>query len=71
MYSYNETMQKDNLDDYSAVQLIDLLARSTKELLTLMNKKDGDGILLRDKRKQVQLIQEAIDQRKFPDKKKN
>ncbi|HKB44258.1 MAG TPA: hypothetical protein VKC90_07705 [Chitinophagaceae bacterium] len=64
-------MQKDKLDDYSMVQLIDLLAKSTKELLTMMNKKDGDGILLRDKRKQVQLIQEAIDQRKFPDKKKN
>ncbi len=71
MYFYNDTMQKDKLDDYSMVQLIDLLAKSTKELLTMMNKKDGDGILLRDKRKQVQLIQEAIDQRKFPDKKKN
>ena len=71
MYFYHDTMQKDKLDDYSMVQLIDLLAKSTKELLTMMNKKDGDGVLLRDKRKQVQLIQEAIDQRKFPDKKKN
>ena len=63
-------MQKDGLDSYSTTQLIDLLAKSTKELLILMNKKGEDGALLRDKRKQVQLIQEAIDQRKFAEKKK-
>ncbi len=59
------TMQKEDLHSFSNAQLIDLLAKSTKELLALMNKKDEDGVLLKDKRNQVQWLQEAIHQRKF------
>ena len=51
-------MEHGGLDKYSMIQLVDLLAKSTKELLTLMNNKRVNGDLLHDKRKQVHLIQD-------------
>ena len=60
-------MEQDGLDRYSMIQLVDLLAKSTKELLTLMNNKRVNGDLLHDKRKQVHLIQNAIDRKRSSD----
>ena len=57
-------MANDDLDSNSLPQLIDLLSTSTIELLELMNKKGVDGTLIRDKRKEVQMLQEAIDKKK-------
>jgi uroporphyrinogen-III decarboxylase len=44
-------MLKDDLEGHSLSQLIDILGKTAKELLELMNKKGADGILIRDKRK--------------------
>ena len=65
-----EPMLKDDLDSHSLLQLIDILGKGTKELLDLMNKKGADGILIRDKRKEVQMIQEFINQKKPGEKNK-
>ena len=57
-------MESDRLDSYSLAQLMDKLSTSTKELLDLMTKREADGIIIRDKRKEVQSIQEAIEKKK-------
>jgi hypothetical protein len=66
---YNDSMNKDDLDIYSIPQLVDLLIQTTKELLDLMNNKSKDSRLIFEKRKQVQIIQEIINERKTPAKK--
>ena len=59
-------MTSNDLNNHSLTELTDLLAQSTIELLQLMNGKGSDGILIRDKKKDVQIIQEAIRKKKSP-----
>ena len=57
-------MSKDDLDIYSIPQLVDLLIQTTKDLLDLMNNKSKDSRLIFEKRKQVQIIQETINEKR-------
>jgi hypothetical protein len=41
-------------------ELCELLVTNTVELLDLLNRKGADGYLLRDKKKEVEMIQAAI-----------
>jgi len=50
---------KESLEQLSLVQLCDLLAENTLQLLESLEKK-ADGITLRDQKKRVEAIQEII-----------
>jgi len=43
---------------------MDILVRDTIKLLELMNKGDADGLVIRDARIELQLIQKAIENKK-------
>jgi len=45
-------------------ELIDILVKLTGELLTLMHQKKADGITIRNKRLELQMIQSAIENKK-------
>jgi len=53
------TTKKESLEQLSLVQLCDLLAENTLQLLESLEKK-ADGITLRDQKKRVEAIQEII-----------
>ena len=57
-------MVNEDLHNLSLDELIDMLVEATQVLLELMNKNGADGILIRDKRKEVQAIQYVIDKKK-------
>ena len=52
-------MQKESLEKLSLSELCDLLVENTISLLESMEKK-ADGITLRDQKKNVELLQEII-----------
>ena len=52
-------MKKESFEKLSLPELCDLLAENTLELLEFMEKK-VDGIAIRDKKRQVELLQELI-----------
>ena len=45
-------------------ELIDILVKLTGELLTLMHQKEADGITIRNKRLELQMVQTAIENKK-------
>jgi hypothetical protein len=53
-----------NIDTLTLPELCELLVTNTTELLVLMNKKNTDGLLLFDKKKDVELIQSTIVKRR-------
>ena len=52
-------MGRENLEKLSLAELCDLLVENTLLLLEAIDKK-ADGITLRDQKKQVELLQETI-----------
>jgi hypothetical protein len=46
-------------------ELCDLLAENTLELLEFMEKK-ADGVAIRDKKRQVELLQDLIQKKRMP-----
>ena len=56
-------MQKESLEQLSLSELCDLLVENTITLLELMEKK-ADGVALRDQKKNVELLQEIISQKR-------
>ena len=56
-------MFTENIDNLSLPELIDLLSKTTLELLNAMQK-GADEIMIRDKRKDVLLIQSVISTKK-------
>jgi hypothetical protein len=57
-------MSQEEINKLPLPELMDILVRDTIKLLELMNKRDADGIVIRDARLELQLIQKAIENRK-------
>ena len=53
-------MLSENLASLSTSELCDLLVTNTTTLLDLMNHKKSDGLMIFDKKKDVERIQNAI-----------
>ena len=54
-------MSNEELESKPLPQLYELLEKTTMELLKLMTIRHADGVLIKEKRKEVQMIQAAID----------
>ena len=53
-----------DIDNLSLAELCDMLVTNTTELLDLLNQRGANGYLLRDKKRDVEMIQAAILKRK-------
>jgi hypothetical protein len=58
-----QIMKKETFENLTLPELCDLLVDNTIQLLELVDKK-ADGIVLRDKQKNVELLQEVIKQKR-------
>jgi len=56
-------MEKESLEKLGLSELCDLLAKNTITLLESVEKK-ADGVILRDQKKNVELLQEIIRQKR-------
>jgi hypothetical protein len=56
-------MKKETFENLTLSELCDLLVENTVQLLELIDKK-ADGITLRDQKKNVELLQEVIKQKR-------
>ena len=57
-------MSQEEFNRLPLPELMDILVRDTIKLLELMNKRDADGLVIRDARIELQLIQKAIENKK-------
>ena len=57
-------MLREDINNLPLPELMDLLSKNTLTLLETMNQRDADGIVIRDMRKELQLIQQAIEDKK-------
>ncbi|HEV7782091.1 MAG TPA: hypothetical protein VGO58_12545 [Chitinophagaceae bacterium] len=57
-------MLAENISDNNMPELFDLLVIHTKELLDLLNHRSPDGMLIYQKKTDIQLIQSLIERRK-------
>jgi len=57
-------MLSENIQVFSLPDLLDLLVKNTMQMLNMMRQKGTDITVIRDMRKDVQLIQSAISKKK-------
>ena len=57
-------MLKEDINNLSLTELMDILARDTIKLLELMNQRDANGITIKETRIDLQMIQSEIAERK-------
>ena len=57
-------MLQSDLNNLSIAELMDVLAKDTINLLELMNQRETSGNAIHEKRKELQMIQAAIEERK-------
>ena len=57
-------MLKEDINNLPLPELMELLVKSTTELLEVMHKKDANKIIIRNLRIELQMIQSAIENKK-------